>query len=110
MTSHRKFVKSVFIAAALVTVASSAHAGQFDYLSHMNPDYTNCVNNTLAQVTPSMRNQVQTVVDNRCNQLHPAFPQRQQLTSQQLSAIGQHEQQKAKSVETRITSIFGRRG
>src|ERR1700755_411732 len=62
-------------AASLTTLAAPAHAGSLDFLNHMSPAYTSCVNNVTKQIAPGqMTGAVQTSIDTACNNAHPAFP------------------------------------
>ncbi len=112
MTSTIKsFVAATVFAVTAIASVASAHAGEFDYLNHINPAYTNCINNVKSQIAPGqMTTKVNDAILNSCHARYPAFAQRQPLTSQQLGTIGKNEQEKARTVGSRVVSIFGHRG
>lgn len=52
-----------------------AAAINLDFLNHMNPEYTKCINNVRAQLLPQYRNdrKIQDATVKACNNAHPAF-------------------------------------
>jgi hypothetical protein len=71
---------ALFAFAAIVGIGSlvgsgQAKAGSLDFLNHMNPQYTNCVATTRANIAPQYRDQrdVHDAIIDSCARKYPPF-------------------------------------
>lgn len=71
------FAAAIASLGMLTAMPRQASALNLDFLNHMNPQYTACINNVNSALAPQYRNdqKLHDRVIEACNRAHPAFGQ-----------------------------------
>jgi hypothetical protein len=66
---------AALVAIGAITATRPAAASSLDFLNHMNPQYTNCIQNVHAQLQPQYKKdqKFHDAIIDACNRAHPAF-------------------------------------
>lgn len=80
MSIHRATLLASVLVVGLGSLAGTGPAAagiSFEFLKHVNPEYSKCIRNVHSQLLPQYRNdaQINDAAVNACNRSHPMFGQ-----------------------------------